>query len=949
MATGKQLSFQYGEVAPIQRFNANDVAYSNALQSLVNMFVRRTGGVSNRPGTIYSKEMLSEFNDLLEGGDGSILAEGEATPIRTFTVRTVTEGDVDLTFARVPGTDPIQVNLYISTWKDQIARTFYISDAYDMEKIDVSYSNGYFVITPSMHDGFSDSPVVFLVREDSLPTWNSTDQGFTPVKSLDDINVFFDTVASPIYDGYILESNWPEPPPYLGAVTYKVTAENYERAERVVLTRGTQSVDPDGKFVNALTPGDVYFPQKETGLINVFRLDFGAGGVGPGIKRFNVYRASGLGGTSAFSLVGRVKPSPGAQYAYFEDIGIDGDASVGPPIDLSLVGLTDLYSYAPVGITCAVSYQEKLFLGSKGYVDPATVSSAPKGVKAGDCIVSKLGALQFTRPVVTRNTEAFQFSVPVKDPSPIVAGLSDKRLILMTEESTYLIAGGGEQGIVTPTEVNPLRISDEGCSTRVRPKMAGNFGVFINNSHTKLMTIMFSDKGVQAVEASKYASHFISPDICAMEVIRTSQGDDIIYLLNRDGSMVSVTMNENGTAGFSKIELGSGRVVSMFKTKSSRKFDERYHRAMSEYETLGLYVVHKNLLTLEYLSERTDTEISPGIYADLSMSFGSRLAYSGYKGYVHQLVGANWWYPPVPGAPVYANLTTATNWEPGTAITLSMSEPLSTRSADHIVINHFYEDSDGTKREIILKPDWTTEDNSSGYTVTVYCDYEIPEPIRDIAASQLSTAEKNRRSSRWLPASKKWDGAFFQDYILYLMAEPYSEFDYSSGAPSYSDGEVELSVSGDNKIMASPLNPYFYDQKVKLVRDAGGITLDDFPQYVSWGYIGLPYRARMESLAIEPPGDRTLTDSHKIVNSVGVALHNTGQGFVGTVSATVEKMSKLVPRNETDLSLSDKLFSDYTAPTIESRWTREGRIAIEAVDPAPINILSIYPQGLSGE
>ena len=50
MASGKQLSFAFGEVSPSLRFRVDASFYSQALSKLSNAYVRKSGGVSNRSG-----------------------------------------------------------------------------------------------------------------------------------------------------------------------------------------------------------------------------------------------------------------------------------------------------------------------------------------------------------------------------------------------------------------------------------------------------------------------------------------------------------------------------------------------------------------------------------------------------------------------------------------------------------------------------------------------------------------------------------------------------------------------------------------------------------------------------------------------------------------------------------------------------------------------------------
>ena len=747
----------------------------------------------------------------------------------------------------------------------------------------------------------------------------------------------------------------PAPPDSVRAVTYVITMVSEDGTEWPYWAPTTTMVDSDGR-PTGIFADDLYVPYAwgDGYMTSQMKMTF-TGGAPPGLKQLKFYRAEGHAATGGFALVGSIRTTPDKDVYVFVDYGIEGDISSGPPIDTSLMGIDYAYPEAPfnigsdpapTAINCMANYQERAFLGAGRKADLDQMVEATRRAKAGDCMVSKLGAFQFSRPLVIKNTEAFQFSVPLKDPYPVVGMLSEHRLTVMTERATYLIAGNGEQGIVTPMEVNPLKISDEGCSARVPPKSVGPMGVWINANHTKLMAVTYGGDGSVGVrELSRYSSHFIHPGIREMETLMTGNGDNQVFFLYKDGSMAMATISDDGTAGFSSIELPKGaRALSLFSIRTARSLtggpeEERF-------DTLGAIVEVRGVVMSILLSERVDSE-GEGVFADFAILFGAKLNRVGAKGYVqHQQGIGSKWRPPE-ARPVYINLT-ASDWSPGSPIVLTCSEGLTTRDEDDISIRYFY-DEDGLEKSIILRPDWSTEDASSDYTVTVYCDVEVPEALRDVEGQGLSAESSNLIRSRWLPASKRWDRNPAPLRLLYLSLDEKSHFDYDNKGFAWSEGSYPVAVSGDGRVISSPGNPHFSGNNIELSHDGTSFELGEFPVECSWGYYGIPIESEMETLPIEPSDNRTLSDAKKIVNAVGLALHQSGNSFVGAIDAPIERMSATVQRNETDLTKRDKLFSGHTAPTIESRWTEEGRIRVKHVDPAPLNIMAIYPKGLSGD
>lgn len=1069
MASGKQLSFQHGEISPAEKYQSDDVAYSTALEKLRNMDVRRTGGINNRPGTEYDLNVMQEFDDVLQQGDGGILAEGEPTPIRTFYVSSDTHGDLEITVVRnqdqnIRGGDTLYdtslfvFDVYIN---NRYAGYLLHRDENFLERLDVTTFKGWYIFTPAGGGGEGaaarEDSVLMGINESMIQNWkdNSYASSDTPLVDMDGLTVFGD--GYPTVSGWAASMSYDSTAEYV-SVTYMMTAESANGVEVEVFRFQTANVDADGKPTAAT---ELCYPI--FGRVNSLTIDLNSG-VDRNVTRLNLYRALGVrlsgSGDLDFSLAARFRPAPGDTAAYFRDAG-EGDPSYGPPIDKSLVSYSGAQDI-PKGFEHFAVYQERLFGGVKPISKDTWYSQDnPPELKLGQVLASKLGAIQFSKPYIVRNTEAFSFSTPVRDSSAVVSMLSDQRLVALTEEGVYIVAGGGQQGIVTPTEINPIRVFGEGCSPTIKAKMSGKVGVFINKTHTKLMGIFFTSSGISVRELSKLSTHFVDGDICAMETLIDAQGESKVYLLGRSGTLVSITVNEDGVAGFSAYEFEEGaRPISIYRARRERDYHERYSMIGSKYDCLGIYMVRNNYLTREIIGDRPNSDTMLPKFADMAMPFGSRLSLLGQEGYLKIDIGIlNWWY--AGNSPVYVNLTAA-SWNPGDPITMSVSKQMADRSVDHIQIQHFYENSEGKLRSIFLKPDWDSESESvlgiestgqiqfdwvgsliagygrtvtfivdnvrvptvypqagdfildaqddltiyirsstkpehlltsfaanassaikalynlsltagtpsdaasqstfvdgdvttlegTGYEVTVYCDYEIPEELRDIDSMTITQAEKNKRKSRWLIATKKWGGAFDPLYYdheqIFRAGNRLCIFNYDTGSEVYEDGTVELSVVADNQVVSSPLNDRMGDA-VTLSLGEDGMAMSDLPNPASFGYIGLPYTAYMETLPIEPADNRTLTDSNKVVNEVGAALYKTQRGLVGDVGTDVERLNALVERNETDLMLGDTLFSGHVDRPIESRWSKEGRITIKQVDPAPISIMSVYPKGLAGD
>jgi hypothetical protein len=974
MPSGKQLDFQYGEISPLQKFKSSIASYDSACELLYNFFVRRTGGISNRPGTLLEGIQTENFDNLMENGFDALLGEGAPIPIRSFHVHSDEAGDVIITVIRDPATTD-EYQIFISTDPGVVQGTIILEDPFELEKLDITYMKGYFVITPSTK-GYRlggtglrvDRDIAMAVREDMAP-----DPLERAVITFDrDTALLTEVEFSTQMIGLDFKGHISGPVPNF-PVTYLVTVLTRSGIETPYFILGT-SVDSGGEVVNVVgiqqesgivLKANIYHPVSEGDafLDNTLLINFNAvplqgivAGVPAGVVALKIYRASeGIveGETNSFNknfiFVGKAAVEEGdgdSTPISFSDYGTE-DPSDTAPVDRSM--LDDLANIA--NVECGSVYQQRLFLGVKSSDDDNTY------LKSGSVMASKVGqGVMMHRNISVKNTGAFPFEVPIEESSRVVSMIAHTRLICLTERSATLVAGSGQQGIIVPGEVNPLNISNIGCSKRVRAKRVNNYGVYLNNSHNKLMSILFSNNGVSVEEASMLSEHLITPDVCQLEVIEESSGDSKIYLLKRDGTLVSVTIGSEGVFGFSRYEFPNAKVISIYRTKRVRQYDERQSDIGFEYDSLGMYVQRNNFITREILDERIDSKESQSSFLDCSIAFGSRLTKDGSSGYKAIPIGSEELVA-VADEPRYINIEAA-DFSSGQPITIVSSYDLSTNKFnDDVAIQFFYMDG-SEEKSIILKVDWDSSsfDGGSGtYSIECFCDEDIPEYLRDVSAQDLTSYEKAARQSRWLGALKQWTDALSNSVedlsklrILYCALDPSSLFDYTTDEIVLQDGSYPLGAVVDGRIISAPLDNEPLNE-IKLESSSSVLSLDQFPDYVSFGYVGVPYESEVQTLPIEPSDSRTFTDSRKIVDKVGLALYNSYNPYVGGVDEDNSQLVATKTRNETDLSIRDKLFSGHVAPVINSRWTEEGRVSVKNLSPAPVTILSIYPKGISGE
>ncbi len=886
MASGKQTSFQFGEVSPSLRFRSDAVSYSSGLSKLKNMYVRRAGGVSNRPGLEFVAK--SEFQQDIPDTGGEPGVKGFTVwDSETLTWKTYEYGKLynpvneryeygflvnssEKIF--VPGSEEIRFDILDPSPKDVLLTPtksgLFVSPSSTIRRQ---------VLDLEGEVGSEDT------SERNLVIKNDQFTQILPFGSSFD----FVTVTAVLYE-------WQTAPKISGS--YLITGIDLDDVE-VFLKRADAIFLPNSTLRNDL---QIAFSSPPTGY-----------------KKINIYRAATKDSTSVpfFKLAGVIPISASitVNVIEFSDYGAE-DATQTSPTDISFFP----QGFEPLkGINYFCYYQQRAIAAPKPNITPT--------IKSGDILVSKLGApLQFSSPLIYTNNGAFQFSIPITDGSPVVAMLPMERLIAFTERGVYAIRGG-EQGALTPSTVNPLLISEEGCSKTVQPKMAGTRGYFINSSHTKLMFIIFGDDGnLRVSEATTFSDHFLLENISQLEVL--SGNEDTAYLLRKDGKLVQITVFEDGTHGFSLIET-NGYVESIFRGKSKKTYRKNVTSSDEVfYDVLMCYIIRNGVRTLERINPREDKFREGEHYADCATRFGTTLSEHGSLGYLKRGFQEAYYND------YRVNIKNITDYNAGSIVELHWNQ------ADTPILYggsriHFFYDVNGitqTIRAVVTDtPSEPTGNPDFPVKNFAYFESNVPELLQDAMSQSISSIEKKRRTTRWLPAFKSL--TFESVYIL------------ANGQENY-----PLSVFADGEILSSPLNSNMPIITASINALDQTATIE-FPDYVCYGYVGDSYECEFETLDLEAGGERTVTDAKKLINAVGLGLMETRGGFAGIPEQTLENMTPIVTREDESLNNQTKNFNGHIVVHIPTEWNEPGRVTIKHVDPSPISILSVYPKGIAGD
>lgn len=154
----------------------------------------------------------------------------------------------------------------------------------------------------------------------------------------------------------------------------------------------------------------------------------------------------------------------------------------------------------------------------------------------------------------------------------------------------------------------------------------------------------------------------------------------------------------------------------------------------------------------------------------------------------------------------------------------------------------------------------------------------------------------------------------------------------------------EVSVLGNGYVVASPNNEAYE----VLTVFQGSITM---PEAYSYVHVGLPFIADLETLDIDTANGETLVDKAKNIQAVTVDYENTRGVWVGPSAPDDDSVDPL--QRLTEVKMRDK--ENYSSPValnnstietrIESHWNSHGRVFLRQVDPLPVTVLAITPEG----
>lgn len=712
MSSGKQLSFAFGEVSPSLRYRSDATFYSQGLARLVNNNIRKSGGSSNRAGTI------------------KFITPSNQTSIPT----TKTDQGVRLFF--FTGSDDIK---YIVEVAYQVEASDGSGFRFIPVKIISSFGTIYTIVQPYATDpGGLAIPLDLksanlISNQDFMILTFNTGMMFTITYYPDEVDPNLKFIGGSNISAIprvgtpaaLTNLTWVGNTPTNLPVCYLVTQE---------LTDGSENMWQEGCSLNG-------HPHSQ--LSSSFDID---ARILDGVKQYNVYRSAGTvaAGTSNirgshYALVGRVAPS--ATAVMFRDYVVSPDITVQPPIQ------QDLYPILGY-VRRVVFYKERAIIVYAKYKYSGSTSYA---FNEGQIGASKLGSSSmFGRPLTPNLIDAFTFTIPSDKISRITNVLAMNRLVVFTEYHTFSMRGG-DNGVLTSQDVNPDIIYHEGCTSDVTPVSSGNRGFFINSDKSKLLMIKFErDDSASVIDISTLSDHlFEAKNIRHMVVINAI--DNQLWILKTDGKLVSVTISEEGgVLGYSNHETdGFIEDITLFKADNKiYSSDSNTHQS----PTLMLSVIREGQRYYESMAVRNDIDVERFLYADSSTVFGNAF-------FQDPLVNTN----------MIINIQNdgvGGDYLGMSELTLiDMTDIAGPYSGGFTVdwvgrVYDFFYDRLNSETNVIerLKARLYVDSFVDAGTLTAHCEEDLPEELQDIQAQDLTIEEKIAKQIMFLQAFNQVTG-----------------------------------------------------------------------------------------------------------------------------------------------------------------------------------------------
>ena len=593
-------NFRTGEISPKLEGRIDLQKYNEAAQTVNNMVVFPSGGVTRRPGTYFagrSKDggkvrlMDFEFSDeqayVLEFGanyirfyrDGGLLTEAsqnitavtQANPaVVTITSHTFTNGD-RIFVSGVAGMT--QLNNREFTVANTTANTFELSGI-DSTGFDAYTSGGTAAKIVEVTTTYSVTDIFEINHAQSADVLYLAHKDHAPAKLTRTTATSFTLADIDFVDGPYLDENDTSTTLYASAQTGSVT---------ITASAALFTADDVGRYIRFREVLEIEHDEwaASTSYANGVSVRYNG----------HVYtqvtgstQTSGntppvhLEGTETYGSISWRYDHDGT--GYVEITAFTNSTTVTATVKEDSFGNSNLPDHVVGSGNATKKWSLGAFGGDQGY--PKAVGFYEQRLYfAGttgkpQTVFGSVSADFENQTPGTNDDDAVNLTIASDKVNVIRHLLPARFLQILTTSAEFTLSGGTGSTPVTPTNVNVLRETTFGCS-EVRPLRAGNSTILIQKGQEKVKEITFDldTDGLLGIDLTILADHI--PRGGLTDMVWQQEPELIVWFVHSDGRLVGLTYDRaNAAIGWHDHDIGGDGVVESITAIPSGAEDQVY-------------------------------------------------------------------------------------------------------------------------------------------------------------------------------------------------------------------------------------------------------------------------------------------------------------------------------------------------------------------------------------
>ena len=593
-------NFRTGEISPKLEGRIDLQKYNEAAQTLNNMVVYPSGGVTRRPGTYFAGRTKDggkvrlidfEFSDeqayILEFGanyirfykDGGLLTEAsqsitavtQANPaVVTITSHTFTNGDRVL-ISGVAGMT--ELNNREFTVANTTANTFELSGI-DSTAFDAYTSGGTASKIVEVTTTYSVTDIFEINHAQSADVLYLAHKDHAPAKLTRTTATSFTLTEIDFTDGPYLDENDTATTLYAsaqtGSVTITASAALFTAADvgRYIRFREVLEIEHDewaastsyASGVSVRYNGHVY--TQVTGSTQT-------SGNTPPVH---------LEGTETYGAINWRYDHDAT--GYVEITAFTNSTTVTATVKEDSFGNSNLPDHVVGSGNATKKWSLGAFGGDQGY--PKAVGFYEQRLYfAGttgqpQTVFGSVSADFENHTPGTNDDDAVNLTIASDKVNVIRHLLPARFLQILTTSAEFTLSGGTGATPVTPTNVNVLRETTFGCS-EVRPLRAGNSTILIQKGQEKVKEITFDldTDGLLGIDLSILADHI--PRGGLIDMVWQQEPELIVWFVHNDGRLIGLTYDRaNAAIGWHDHDIGGSGIVESVTAIPSGAEDQVY-------------------------------------------------------------------------------------------------------------------------------------------------------------------------------------------------------------------------------------------------------------------------------------------------------------------------------------------------------------------------------------